>query len=309
RPATTLPAIVAVLKRIELRANWPDAIRVLEKIRAPGAGKALLELATSTNDVQQRIAALTALARVIDPPSETLIRLLPLVLSDGPFLASALVAAGHAVSVHHQHDFVARRGLEWKLSAAVQQQLEKLPARLNALIAAADKSGKQAEVKHAARVLAMRTQLLNPQPLKGIQIVSFSAESEQSPAKSVVDGIWNSIEARTQWKYPLGPRDSIILDLGSERTVTGVRIWNLNEPSGTLRGWKEVEVFTGKETSSLVKSSAGVLVPAPGAAETPDYSSTIPLPFVRCRYIRIRAVSLWSRNSHTGLSEIQVLGF
>ena len=47
----------------------------------------------------------------------------------------------------------------------------------------------------------------------------------------------------------------------------------------------------------------------PGAADTPDYSSTIPVPLVRGRYVKLQAKTLWRPDAHTGLAEVQVFGF
>jgi hypothetical protein len=53
----------------------------------------------------------------------------------------------------------------------------------------------------------------------------------------------------------------------------------------------------------------GVVPPAPGAADTADYSVTLNVPFARGRYVKIQPRSYWRPESVSGLSEVQVLGF
>ncbi len=124
-----------------------------------------------------------------------------------------------------------------------------------------------------------------------------------------MDGVWNSTDPATMWRHPAARRSTITLDLGETKTVAGVRLWNFNEPGGTHRGWKEVEVFVSDSPTALTPAASGIVPKAPGAADTPDYGTVIPTPFVRGRYVRLFAKSLWNPDNDTGLSEIQVLGF
>ena len=102
----------------------------------------------------------------------------------------------------------------------------------------------------------------------------------------------------------------VVLDLGRECTVAGMRIWNLNEPSGTHRGWKETTIYVGSSPTPLATPAVtGIVPPAPGTANAPDYSTTIPVPFVRGRYVRLQANSVWRQDDHIGLTEVQVLGY
>jgi hypothetical protein len=89
----------------------------------------------------------------------------------------------------------------------------------------------------------------------------------------------------------------------------GVRIWNFNEASGGRRGWKEVDIIVSDSPTEMDPVANGDVPMAPGAAETPDYSTLVPVPFARGRYVRLQAKQLWASDSHTGLSEVQVLGF
>jgi hypothetical protein len=52
-----------------------------------------------------------------------------------------------------------------------------------------------------------------------------------------------------------------------------------------------------------------LLLPAPGVADPPDYGTLIPVPAAIGRYVRIQAKSYWTEESHSGLAEIQVVGF
>lgn len=309
RPDATLPAIVGVLRRAEQQENWPHAVRELSRTGRPGAGRPLLELALSATSPEQRVAALDALSVVVDPPSETLVALLPVIHSQGAELAAALRAAHHAVEVHGQHDLVARRGLPPEPGGEQKAQLKALPARLEQITAAGRAGAEPDEAAQAAQVLAVALRLAAPQPIAGIKIASASAESETSRAAAVVDGVWDSVEPETMWRYPVDRRGSLIVDLGSVRTVVGVRLWNLNEPGRVHRGWKEVDVYIGETSSALTPVAAGVVPAAPGAAGTPDYGTTLSVPFAHGRYLRLEARSVWRPDSHAGLSEVQVLGF
>ena len=83
-----------------------------------------------SKSAEQRVAALTALAKVSDPPPQTLVVLLPTILADGPELVAALAAASNGVRVHRQYDVVVLRGIEFELTSEQQADLAKLPARL-----------------------------------------------------------------------------------------------------------------------------------------------------------------------------------
>ena len=139
--------------------------------------------------------------------------------------------------------------------------------------------------------------------------VSHFEYSEDGKASAVVDGVWNKTDYPTMWRHPVDRLGTIVLDLGEERVVEAVRIWNFNEPGGMHRGWKEVEVFVTSSPTALNKNAAGIVLPAPGAADTTDYSTTIPVPAVKGRYVTLQAKSVWRPDTYTGLSEVQVLGY
>jgi len=112
------------------------------------------------------------------------------------------------------------------------------------------------------------------------------------------------------WRYPANKPGSILLDLGATRTVAGVRIWNLNQPGAVHCGWKEAAVYVGSSPTALNDPVAiGQIPQAPGAADAPDYSVTIPVDFRQGRYLRLRAAATWSQGSDSGLTEVQVLGY
>jgi hypothetical protein len=309
QPEIALPAMIAVLRRSEQQQVWPAAIREIARTGRPGAGKPLLELALSTELAEQRVAALTALSQVVDPPNDTVLAVLPLLQDDGPALAPALRAAHHALRVHGQFDLPARRGFEDVLTPEQEAQLAQLPGRLTQLIEMPADDEVAAEVVHAAKVLAYATRQLTPQPLSDVQIHYVQAEATDGPAAAVLDGVWNSVDLTTMWRHPVAERSTITLDLGQSRTVMGVRIWNFNEASGAQRGWKEVDIIVSDSPTEMDPIANGDVPTAPGAAETPDYSTLVPVPFARGRYVRLEAKQLWTTDSHTGLSEIQVLGF
>jgi len=309
QPQITLPAMVAVLSRSEQQEVWPAAIQEIGRSGQPGAGKPLLELALSTGLAEQRAAALTALSQVVDPPNDTVLAVLPLLEDKGPALAPALRTAHHAMHVHGQFDLPARRGFDDVLTSEQEEQLAQLPGRLTQLMEMPADDEAAAEIVHAARVLAYATRQLTPQPLSDVQVHYVQAEATDGPAAAVLDGVWNSVDLKTMWRHPVNERSSITLDLGQSRTVVGVRIWNLNEASGSQRGWKEVDIIVSDSSSEMDPIASGDLPKAPGAAETPDYSTLVPVPFARGRYVRLQAKQLWTSDSHTGLSEVQVLGF
>jgi hypothetical protein len=102
---------------------------------------------------------------------------------------------------------------------------------------------------------------------------------------------------------------TIVLDLGAERTVTGIRIWNYNEPSGMHRGWKDLEIYVSSDSSPTVPVAVGVVPPAPGAANTPDYGAILQVPFAKGRFVKLQLLSVWRDDGVAGLSELEVLGY
>ena len=306
-PARTLPALMAVLSSETRTSLWPVAVTEIQKAGAPGAGLPLLKLALSAKSEPQRLAALSALSAVVDPPSQTLVELLPLIYQDGPALAPALAAVQHAIVIHQQFDLLARRGVEVDLTSEQEQQLDGLAARLSAL---AEDSAKQ-EASLAAQTLGVLTRLVVPKPLTDVKVLRATAELPESPASAVLDGVWNSIEPGTMWRHPVEKdrKVTLVLDLGTERTVSGIRIWNENEAGGRHRGWKEVDVFISDTPASLKSVARGVVPQAPGVADAPDYGCLLSVPCVRGRYIRLECPSQWQPDGIGGISEIQVLGF
>jgi hypothetical protein len=212
--------------------------------------------------------------------------------------------------MHGQRDLWAERGLDGDTPPAAVERLRELPERLQAWIK--PPSGAEnapPELAREARRLVAVMGRDTGGPLTGVKVVRAEAEAADGPATAALDGVWNSIDLKTMWRFPAGQRGSILLDLGEERLVTGVRIWNWNEPSGTQRGWKEVELFVSNSPAELNPTARGIVLPAPGVADPPDYGAVIPVPAVLGRYVRIQAKSYWTVESHSGLAEVQVLGF
>ena len=306
RPEAAMPIVVEVLQNPEQKDLWPDAIGQIALANGPGAGEPLLKLALSAESPEQRIAALSGLAKAFDPPAQTAVALLPMLYRDGAELPAALEAASHAIVAHRQFDIVSLRAWDVPLKPEEIRQFEGLPARI-AQVMAADPSSPGAK---AAKVLGIVTRQVPPEPLTGVKVLASNGEMEGSPASAVLDGVWNSTAPETMWRHPQGKRPSIIFDLGAERTVAGLRIWNLNEAGAGHRGWKDVTIYVGDVPSLLITPTATGQVPrAPGVKNPADYSMVVPVPFVRGRYIRLQMTAPWTLEAYAGLSEVQVLGF
>lgn len=304
RPKATLPAMVGVLQQKEQKECWPDVVETLSRISEDGAGPLLLKLWTSSEDAEQRALALTALSRVSDPPTETTMALLPRLFQDGADLPATLMCVSQAVRRHDQTDLVALHGFGANVSAEQTQQLAGLSARLEAL-----RGNPDANISRSAKMLSVALGLVTPEPFANLQVVNTSGEYPESPGKAAIDGVWNSADLAKQWYHALGPDSSILLDLGEEKTVTGVVIWNFNQVNGSFRGWKHAEIFVSPTPTALNPVATGVVPMAPGANDAADYSTLISVPCVTGRYVKLKAKDLWNPNTYTGLAEIQVLGF
>jgi hypothetical protein len=308
RPDVTLPMFVDVLRRPEQAAFWPEAIRQIELAETDGVGDPLLELVLAAESPEQRIAALEALALCVDPPQHTVLALLPLLYTDVPELAAALRAARSAVVVHDQTDL----WLQWAADGLTPEQTEclfNLTERFGK-ITGGPQSEESTDAARAARELAMALHQLPAEPLTGVKLAAYGAESDDGRAATVLDGTWDTIDPKLMWRYSTKEPHSIVFDLGGERTVAGVRIWNLNQPQEAAGGWKQVAVYVGSSAVELNGPVADGIVPqGPATKNAPDYGTTIPVRFERGRYVRLVAVSLWSQKETTGLTEVQVLGF
>lgn len=306
RPQAALPAIVGVLERTEQRESWPDAIETLSRIHDDGAGPLLLQLWTAAREPEQRAAALSALSRVSDPPAETTLALLPRLFEneDSADLPATLACIVQSARRHGQTDLVALHGFGANVTAEQSRQLAALPARLDSWRSSADEN-----ISRAATMLSIALGLIAPQPLSGVQVLNVSAEYPDSPGAAAVDGVWNSVDLKTMWYHPLGGDSQIVLDLGGERTVTGVVVWNFNQQGGGFRGWKTAEIFISPTPTALDPVTSGVIAMAPGVADPADYGTLISVPCITGRYVKLKAKDLWNPNAYTGLAEVQVLGF
>ena len=307
RPDVAVPAMIGVLSRADQQKSWPDAVREISQLKVPGAGPLLLPLLLKANSAAQKTAVLAALAEIPDPPADTLTALLTLLHADGAELAPALRAAFTAMSRHGQDDLVALRGLPAGIDDATADLLAKLPERLTQV--AARKGDEHAAAAAAARMLAVLIGASEPAVLQGVKVASSVGQLEDSSAAAVVDGKWDAEDLKTGWRHSLEKPGTIILDLGSEKTVAAVRVWNYNGGGQRDRGWKEVDVFVSNSRTDLTPEASGVIPRAPGANDTPDFSIQLPVDQVRGRYVILKAKSLWAPSNFAGLSEVQVIGY
>ncbi len=333
-PERVVPGIVSVLENPNQAGVWPAAVREIERLAYPGAGSRLLALSLQLEPTAkgranccgaisgvsaaalarlggipcQREAVLTALSVCNDPPQETLVALLPSVFGDGRSLTAALLATNHAVQKHNQTDLAALRNIPGDATLETAEQLAALPARLHEIIDRAPADAPSAE-RDAALMLAVVTRQIEAPVLKVTEVSRSSYSSEEAPAAAAVDGEWNVIDLKQMWQHPSDKRPLIVLDLGEVRTVCGIRIWNYNLPGNTHRGWRDVDLFVSETPSLLTPVAQGLVPPAPGRADVGDYGTTLPVPFVRGRYIKIEPRSTWREDSYGGVTEIQVLGF
>ena len=310
RSEIVVPALLDVLRDEQRKGLWPVITRDLPQLAGPSAGPALLELAAKSTDEGQRLAALEALATAAEPPVEAFITLEPLLAVAGPTRLATLRALTRAVALHGQRDLWAERGLDGGTPPAAVERLRDLPDRLQAWIK--PPTGAESVPPELAREARRLSAVMGRDagaPLPNVKVVRAEAEAADGPATAALDGVWNSIDLKTMWRFPAGQRGSILLDLGEERLVTGIRVWNWNEPSGTQRGWKEVEVYVSNSPAELNPTATGIVLPAPGVADPPDYGAVIPVPAILGRYVRIQAKSYWIVESHSGLAEVQVQGF
>ena len=309
QPNRTLPAMIAILGREKQSSVWPSAIKELQKVQQPGGGPPLLKLAVAAPTPERAAPLLTALAGIVDPPPETLVSLLPRIYQDTPALAAALSAAYRAITVNHQHDVLTRRGLEVELTAQQDEQLNGLSDRLQTIITAGGKQAELSDAAWAAQRLAITMRLTSPQAFSGVKVLRATAESPDSPAVAVLDKVWNSVDLKTMWRHPSKRLTTIVLDLGAERTVTGIRIWNGNEVSGAHRGWKDVEIYVSNDVAPTVPAAVAVIPPAPGVAGTADYGAILQVPFAKGRFVKLQLLSVWRDDGIAGLSEVEVVGY
>ncbi|MFN0199442.1 MAG: discoidin domain-containing protein [Planctomycetaceae bacterium] len=306
KPDLALPIMVSVLEDPAQSASWEIASKEILRLEYPGAGPKLLQLALTTNQPEQRLSALSALASVVDPPEETAVSLLPFLFQDGPQLTAAISACTHAVLVHHHHDLQEWRGAGETITDAQSQQLGQLPERMKVLLAlAAD----QQPTIDAARHLAMALRFINAEPIPGVQILEATPTDPTVKPAALLDGVWNTVDLMSMWYTPVSQSGFVVIDLGANKTVTGVRIWNFNEINAGHRGWKDVEVYVSDTPTALRPVSRGVLLPAPGIADPLDYSQVIPVNFAQGRYVKLVCKEYLAQASHAGLSEIQILGY
>ncbi len=306
KPEIALPIMVSVLEDPAQQASWEIAAKEIVRQDHPGAGTHLLELAMTSSLPDQRLAATNALASIVDPPEATALSLMPVLFRDGSELAATISACTHSVLVHHQHDLLEWRALSESISDSQSQQLNQLSDRLKTLQAL---PADQQATSDAARQLAIALRMIAPEPISGVQILDATQTDASVKPAALLDGVWNSIDPTTMWWTPVSQNGFVVLDLGSSKTVTGIRIWNLNESGAGYRGWKDVEIYVSDTQTALRPVSRGNLLPAPGVADPLDYSQVIPVNFARGRYVKLACLEYLAQSSHAGITEIQILGY
>jgi soluble cytochrome b562 len=307
RSDVVVPALLEMLKEPERKTLWPLFTRELPQLAGPEAGPSLLNLALQTQDDSQRLAALGALATTADPPAESFLALAARLEPTPAARPEMLRVMTRCALKHGQRDLWALRGLTE--AADVDKTIARLPEILRSWYSSATNSPRDNELAWEARRLAVVLGLEFGAPFTGVKVERAEADSPEGPATAAVDGVWNSLDPKTQWRYPADKRGSLLLDLGQDRMVTAVRIWNWNEAGGVQRGWKEVEIFVSETPSELTPVATIFLLPAPGLADSPDFGVLIPIAAVKGRYVRLQAKSTWAVDSHSGLAEVQVSGF
>ncbi|HQX51470.1 MAG TPA: DUF4457 domain-containing protein [Planctomycetaceae bacterium] len=306
KPDIALPIMVSVLEDPAQQASWEIAGKEIVRLDHPGAGPKLIQLVRTSTIPEQRIAAISALAKVVDPPEDTELILLPFLFQDGPELAALISACTHSVVVNHHHDLLEWRALAESVTETQTQQLSQIGERLKALQSL---PAEQQATIDAARQLALALQMMTPKPIQGAQILEATPTDPTIKPTALLDGVWNTIDLASMWWTPVAQQGYVVIDLGGPKTVTGVRIWNFNENGGGYRGWKDVEVFVSDTPTALRPVSQRSLLPAPGIADPLDYSQIIPVDFAQGRYVKLVCKEYLSQNSYAGLTEIQILGY
>lgn len=304
RPDVVMPTLLELLSDPAKKPLWPLVAADLATLAGPAAGPALLKLAVESSDEAQQLAALEALATNSTPPSEAVFLLVPQLGRASPALqASILRVIGRAAAVHDFHDWEAQRNWPASLAPEARVALQGFPEWLAERVKSAPGTASAVEAQRVRVILGWEFGA----PVAGLKVERAEAETPESPATALVDGVWNSVDPKTMWRHPLDRRGVVLLDLGASRVVTAVRIWNWNEPGGGQRGWKEVEVFVSDNPAELEPLATSTLLPAPGAADAPDFGCLIKLPAPTGRYVRLQAKSTWTTDNYSGLAEVQVL--
>ena len=187
-------------------------------------------------------------------------------------------------------------------------ELESGRKRLQAVAGPANATERGEAAINAVK-LGIVTRLMPHTPIEKLTIARASGAEENGPATAVLDGQWTSAKPEQSWRYPLAGQAFIVLDLGREYTVSGVRLWNHNQPGGYHRGWKDVDIYVDTRPALLSPVASGLLAPAPPTADTTDFGMTLYVPFVRGRYIKLRPRTYWRADAVSGLAEVQVFGF
>ncbi|HEY1066359.1 MAG TPA: discoidin domain-containing protein, partial [Pirellulales bacterium] len=228
---------------------------------AVGAGPVLLQIATVDSSEYRPLGAWSLLAVVPDPPTETFAAVAPELLRDREPLAAQLRAAANAARINRQTDLIGRRNLS-ALTPAQESAISALPARLAELAARKAETPAEKAIVAAASELSATLGLTESAPLLNLKIMAASVGKEAGPVESLIDGEWGSNEAEKNWRPRSDEANFVVIDLGAERQVDGVRLWNYNVKGQGYEAWKVAEIYVGDDPSTLHLAGTGVVARA-----------------------------------------------
>ena len=110
---------------------------------------------------------------------------------------------------------------------------------------------------------------------------------------------------------PLLPAAEIVFDLGSEKNVDHMKLWNYNETLPgredlLLRGVAEMDILTAGDDLVFTPLASGVSVDAAPGDELTDFGQVFDFGGTKARYVKLSLLSnLGGDNDFIGLSEVQ----
>lgn len=116
------------------------------------------------------------------------------------------------------------------------------------------------------------------------------------------------------WHSNGGPVTStwLVFDLGTQHTVTGIRVWNMNQTNLTGRGIRQVRILTSSSAEGTFTDEVGIyeFARGTGLANMPSELIAFDAPIADVRRVRLEAISVWSglTNEYVGLSEVRFEG-
>lgn len=290
----------------QLQRTQPIPAGELPPVSLGPVSRDFLEVALNSAEQAERRVALHWLATIEDPPEETFFALLPMCRGDSPLLAETCLAMDHAAWVHHQRELLAVRNPE--MSAEQRAELKTFRTKLLAWATSAELAQQNPAVSSAVKRLAITVGSLQPQPLANISVFAVSGEDPNHPAEAVLDGKWpDKDEPTTQWYSPIDRPTWIVLDLGSEQPVCGVRIWNYCHNHDWGRGFQDVYVTVSENPSDFQKHARGFVPKGTYENTRQDFSTRIDFPLRTGRFVILRCGRSWHQAHRAGLAEVQVL--